>query len=462
MRLGEGRMGNLCRAALIALMLQVPMAMAADADSNTKTAQGGIRFGMDREEYDAQARAAMQVDPVVAAHIGAIRKATLDEAASMDAPGPDVLVYDVEGNRGKGRVTARFITVSANAEALGPGTLVMADGTEHAIEGDADAVASEHDGHDHHEEVAAGEGEDIFIRQAREAAQRYPLVQQHVGQIESFTINAQETGAAPGINEFVFDVVGSKGRGRLQADFITVSAETERLGKGVLTLANGRRYPFEGEAPGPDEDDAASDDEGLGGLQDNIFTRQARAAVQRYPLVQQHIGDITAFDLDLMASGEAEGATEFVFDLKGSKGNGRILADFITVDADTERLGKGVLTLADGRTFPFEGETAPARSAADAIPATFATQDGIFVKQARVAMQANTTVRQHIGDLRQVVFDRETSWALAGDRYVFDLVGSKGSGRLEAEFITVDADTEALGDGELVMANGRKHTLSAQ
>ena len=59
-------------------------------------------------------------DPVVAAQLGAIRKVTLDEAASMDEPGPDVLVFDVEGSRGKGRVTARFITVSATQEALSP------------------------------------------------------------------------------------------------------------------------------------------------------------------------------------------------------------------------------------------------------------------------------------------------------------------------------------------------------
>ena len=38
-------------------------------------------------------------------------------------------MFDVVGSRGKGRVTARFITVSPTEEVLGPGTLVMADGT---------------------------------------------------------------------------------------------------------------------------------------------------------------------------------------------------------------------------------------------------------------------------------------------------------------------------------------------
>ena len=444
-------------------------AMAGGSD-NTKS-QGeerGVRFSIDREEYDAQARAAMQVDPVVSAHLGAIRKVALDDAASMDEPGPDVLVFDVEGSRGKGRVTARFLTVSATQEALGPGVLVMADGTEHAIEGDADALAAEddHHGHDHDEDLETGAG--LFTRQAQDAAQRYPLIRQHIGQITAFEIDTDATGAAPGMNTFVFDLTGDKGRGRLEADFITVSADTERLGKGVLTLADGRRLPFDGEPPGEDEATHGVDADGLfGDMQDNIFTRQAREAVQRYPLVQQHIGALSTFEIDMMASGEAEGADAFVFNLAGDKGRGRILADFITVDADTERLGKGVLTLANGREIafegeaPMEGEQAAARIDADRgeAPDTFAREGGIFVLQANAAMQAHPVVQRHIGDLREAAFDREASWAAQGERYVFDLKGSKGQGRLEAEFITVDADSERIGDGELVMADGKRYPL---
>lgn len=449
----------------------VAPAWAADTGATTREArEGGVRFGIDREEYDAQARAAMQVDPVVAEHLGAIRTIALDDAASMDEPGPDVLVFDVEGSRGKGRVTARFITVSATQEALGPGVLVMADGSEHAIAGDADALAAEegsHDHYDHGEDVEAGAG--LFIQQAREAAQRYPVIQQHIGRINTFEIDSEASGAAPGMNAFVFDVAGDKGRGRLEADFITVSADTERLGKGVLTLADGRRVPFEGELRGEDE---PATDEGSGGLfgdmQDNIFTRQARIAVQRYPLVREHIGTLKTFDFDLAGTGEAEGANEFVFDLVGDKASGRILAEFITVDADTERLGKGVLTLADGREFAFEGEPAMESELAarrvdtdrGEVPETFARQDGIFVLQANAAMQAHPVVQRHIGDIREAAFDRDASWAAEGERYVFDLKGSKGQGRLEAEFITVDADSERIGDGELVMADGKRHSLS--
>ncbi len=445
----------------------------ATDDGNTKSSegQGGVRFSIDREEYDAQARAAMQVDPVVAAHLGAIRKVVLDDAASMDEPGPDVLVFDVEGSRGKGRVTARFITVSPSEEALGPGVLIMADGTRHEIEGDADALAAEEEsqGHDHDHEADIDAGAGLFVRQAQEAAQRYPLIRQHIGQITTFEIDTDATGAAPGMNTFVFDVAGDKGRGRLEADFITVSADTERLGKGVLTLANGRTLPFDGEPRGENEpEDGTGLDDVLGG--DNIFTRQARVAAQRYPLVQQHIGTLQSFELDLAGTGEAEGADEFVFTLVGDKGRGRLLAEFITVDAETERLGKGVLTLADGREIafegeaPMEGELATPRIETDRgeAPDTFARQDGIFVLQANAAMQAHPVVQRYIGDIREAAFDRDASWAAEGERYIFDLKGSKGAGRLDAEFITVDADSERIGDGELVMADGKRYPLDGK
>ncbi len=70
-------------------------------------------------------------------------------------------------------------------------------------------------------------------------------------------------------------------------------------------------------------------------------------------------------------------------------------------------------------------------------------------------------VQRHIGDIREAVFDRDASWSAEGERYFFDLKGSKGQGRLEAEFITVDADRERIGEGELVMADGTRYPLDS-
>lgn len=87
----------------------------------------------------------------------------------------------------------------------------------------------------------------------------------------------------------------------------------------------------------------------------NLFAEQARAAVQKQPEVLDHIGTIREFDFNLVATGEAEGSDEFVFDIVGSKGSGKLRAHFITVDADHEAIGRGSLVMADGTTIAFDG-----------------------------------------------------------------------------------------------------------
>lgn len=85
-----------------------------------------------------------------------------------------------------------------------------------------------------------------------------------------------------------------------------------------------------------------------------IFTAQAKTALQADPVIRQHIGEIREIKIDEDASAEAPGEDEFVFDLVGSKGSGRVSADFITIDADTEKLGAGKLKMSDGREFAIE------------------------------------------------------------------------------------------------------------
>lgn len=87
----------------------------------------------------------------------------------------------------------------------------------------------------------------------------------------------------------------------------------------------------------------------------NMFAEQARVAVQAQPEVLEHIGTIREFDFNMTETGEAEGSDEFVFDLVGSKGKGRLRAHFVTIDADHEALGSGSLILPDGRTIAFDG-----------------------------------------------------------------------------------------------------------
>ena len=409
---------------------------------------------MDATPFAQQAREAVQRYAPTARHLGQIESFRHNAAATEAAVGMLTFVFDVVGSKGSGRLSADFITVDADTERLGAGTLTLAGGRVIRFDGEAPSA----------EELARdAEREGPFLRQAREAVQRYPLTARHLGRIESFRHDTAATMDAPGMLTFVFDVVGSKGRGRVAADFITVDGDTERLGAGTLTLSNGRVIHFEGEPPMPGEQSAPEVEEAFEIPDDSPFVLQAREAVQRYPQTAAELGDIATFAVDSPASMSTGGMETFVFDIVGSKASGRLVADFITVDADTERLGAGTLTLSGGREIRFDGEAPfPQETAGEPMPESFAPQDSAFVRQAAAALRTHPQVRRHLGEVREARIDRAASWAMPGDQYAFDLIGNKGTARLEADFITVDADTERMGAGTLILADGSRISLDAR
>ena len=90
----------------------------------------------------------------------------------------------------------------------------------------------------------------------------------------------------------------------------------------------------------------------------SLFSDQARAALQRDPVITEHIGTIAEMSVNFTATGEAEGSDEFVWDLEGDKGSGRVVAQLVT-DNDGEALAGGTLTMADGRSFAVGGSESP-------------------------------------------------------------------------------------------------------
>ncbi|MCC8539049.1 hypothetical protein ACDH70_15390 [Xanthomonas axonopodis pv. poinsettiicola] len=85
-------------------------------------------------------------------------------------------------------------------------------------------------------------GWSVFAEQARSALQDDAVVQEHIGQIRSMRVDLVRTGMAPGGEEFVFDVEGDRGAGRVQATWISAGADQEILSDGVLTLRDGTQY----------------------------------------------------------------------------------------------------------------------------------------------------------------------------------------------------------------------------
>ena len=90
-----------------------------------------------------------------------------------------------------------------------------------------------------------------------------------------------------------------------------------------------------------------------------LFSDEAKSALQDDPAIREHIGTIESMELSFDATSDAPGTNEFVWDVEGDKGKGRVLAHLVT-DEDGERLESGTLTLPDGREVPLgdarEGE----------------------------------------------------------------------------------------------------------
>ncbi|AXM18779.1 hypothetical protein BRN03_16465 [Xanthomonas oryzae pv. oryzae] len=67
---------------------------------------------------------------MVREHIGQIPEMRVDLYRTGLAPGGDAFVFDVEGDRGTGRVHATWVSDGAEREILRSGVLTLRDGTE--------------------------------------------------------------------------------------------------------------------------------------------------------------------------------------------------------------------------------------------------------------------------------------------------------------------------------------------
>ena len=93
---------------------------------------------------------------------------------------------------------------------------------------------------------------------------------------------------------------------------------------------------------------------GIGGLGFrgwDLFTDQAKEALDKNSVILQHVGEIDRIEMDVTATGDAEGEDVFVFRVAGSKGTGVVTVEFVTVDVYTEEIRFGTLRLSSGETY---------------------------------------------------------------------------------------------------------------
>ena len=84
----------------------------------------------------------------------------------------------------------------------------------------------------------------------------------------------------------------------------------------------------------------------------------------------------------------------------------------------------------------------------------------VLADQSRAAMNRNVVILEHLGE----VLDIEVELVATADQpnedvFVFKAVGAKGTGVVTAEFLTVDADNEAIVSGTLELPDGRTFDL---
>jgi hypothetical protein len=79
------------------------------------------------------------------------------------------------------------------------------------------------------------------------------------------------------------------------------------------------------------------------------FHEQAETAIRADPAVVDALGKISKIEFDITATSNAEGDEAFAYRVTGERASGLLVGRFVTVDADTEDLREGTLTLDGGR-----------------------------------------------------------------------------------------------------------------
>ncbi len=89
----------------------------------------------------------------------------------------------------------------------------------------------------------------------------------------------------------------------------------------------------------------------------NVFSSEVESDLHDNPVIVEHLGRIEEFEIDLTASITTEGADDFVFRARGTKGAGLISVTCVTNDDGVEEVIAGTIQLDSGEThdlFPDE------------------------------------------------------------------------------------------------------------
>jgi hypothetical protein len=85
---------------------------------------------------------------------------------------------------------------------------------------------------------------------------------------------------------------------------------------------------------------------------------------------------------------------------------------------------------------------------------------GIVTDQVEADLRGNPVLQAHLGTITRFDLNYVRSMAEPDtETFVFDVTGAKGSGRIVARCVTVDADHEKVTAGKLQLASGQEYDL---
>jgi len=80
------------------------------------------------------------------------------------------------------------------------------------------------------------------------------------------------------------------------------------------------------------------------------MSNEIQFQLEGHPAVQEHVGEIRSFDMDIMASGAVDGEDVWVYDVEGTKGKAIITAEHITAADGSEEIISARMRLPSGET----------------------------------------------------------------------------------------------------------------
>lgn len=83
----------------------------------------------------------------------------------------------------------------------------------------------------------------------------------------------------------------------------------------------------------------------------SLYSAEVRDAMNRNPVILEHLGEVQRFQIDWVASGQHPSPDVFVLKATGATTSGVVTAELLTDDEGREFIASGTLALPDGRTF---------------------------------------------------------------------------------------------------------------